>query len=336
MCRALEVSRAGYYAWRGRKPSAREKESERLVGQIKVAQVKSRGIYGSPKIHRKLRRDGERVSRKRVARLIKEQGIAVRRVKKSRRTTDSRHSLPVADNVLARQFRAEHPDEVWTSDITYVWTQEGWLYLVVFLDLYSRLVVGWAVSESLETEFVERAFLQGQARRGRAVSPLVHSDRGSQYASAAFRKRVPAWGCTQSMSRKGNCWDNAVTESFFGNLKSEMVHHERFATKRAAAAQLFDYIEVFYNRMRIHSASDYYAPAEYEARDLRAVERGGVRLADSIISVSTKRGEIQLTHDSTIVILSKSATIPSTPFVSSTSRSTCGPAVSLTPLLLTV
>jgi transposase InsO family protein len=122
------------------------------------------------------------------------------------------------------------------------------------------------VSESLETEFVERAFLQGQTRRGQAVSPLVHSDRGSQYASAAFRERLSAWGCAQSMSRKGNCWDNAVTESFFGNLKSEMVHHERFATKRAATDQLFDYIEVFYNRMRIHSATDYFAPAEYEAR----------------------------------------------------------------------
>jgi len=161
---------------------------------------------------------------------------------------------------------ATRPDAVWTSDITYVWTEEGWLYLVVFLDLYSRLVVGWAVSESLETEFVERAFLQGQARRGQAVSPLVHSDRGSQYASAAFRERLSAWGCSQSMSRKGDCWDNAVTESFFGNLKNEMVRHERFATKRAATDQLFDYIEVFYNRSRIHSATDYSAPAEYEAR----------------------------------------------------------------------
>lgn len=180
MCRALEVSAAGYYRWRGRKPSAREKKNERLVEQIKAAHAQSRGNYGSPKIHQKLRRDGERVSRKRVARLMKAHGIEAKRVKKSRRTTDSRHSLPVAQNVLARQLRAARPDEVWASDITYVWTAEGWLYLVVFLDLYSRLVVGWAVSESLETRFVERAFLQGQARRGQAVSPLVHSDRGSQ------------------------------------------------------------------------------------------------------------------------------------------------------------
>lgn len=266
MCRALEVSPAGYYRWRTRKPSQREKENERLVEQIRSAHVESRGIYGSPKIYRKLRREGEAVNHKRVARLVRENGIKAKRVKKSRRTTDSRHGLPVTENVLARQFRATRPDEVWTSDITYVWTAEGWLYLVVFLDLYSRLVVGWAVSESLEVRFVERAFLQGQARRGGVVSPLVHSDRGSQYASAAFREKLVAWGCRQSMSRKGNCWDNAVTESFFGNLKNEMVHHERFKTRRAATDQLFDYIEVFYNRMRIHSASNYFAPAEYEAR----------------------------------------------------------------------
>jgi putative transposase len=176
MCRALGVSPAGYYRWRGRKPSARATEDERLVEQIKSAHAASRGNYGSTKIYRKLRRDGERVSRKRVARLMREHGLKARRVKKSRRTTDSRHSLPVAENVLARQFRTERPDEVWTSDITYVWTAEGWLYLVVFLDLYARLVVGWAVSESLASEFVEQAFLQGQSRRGGAVSPLVHSD----------------------------------------------------------------------------------------------------------------------------------------------------------------
>ena len=173
--------------------------------------------------------------------------------------------MPVAENVLARDFKATRPDAVWTSDITYVWTAEGWLYLVVFLDLYSRLVVGWAVSESLETGFVERAFLQGQSRRGGPVSPLIHSDRGCQYASTAFREKLVAWGCAQSMSRKGNCWDNAVTESFFGNLKSEMIHHEHFATRQEAKNKLFDYIEVFYNRMRIHSASDYFAPTEYEA-----------------------------------------------------------------------
>ena len=266
MCRALEVGASGYYGWRGHKPSERDGENERLLEKIKAAHAASRGIYGSPKIYRCLRRDGERVNHKRVARLMKEGGMRARRAKKSKRTTDSRHDLPVADNVLARQFRAGRPDEVWASDITYVWTAEGWLYLAVFLDLYSRLVVGWAVSQDLSTEFVETAFMQGQARRGETVSPLIHSDRGSQYASAAFRGRLSARGCAQSMSRKGNCWDNAVTESFFGVLKAEMVHHERFATRQEARDKLFDYIEVFYNRTRIHSAAEYLAPAEYEAR----------------------------------------------------------------------
>jgi transposase InsO family protein len=266
MCRALEVSPAGYYGWRGRKPSARDDEDERLLEKIKAAHAESRGIYGSPKIHRKLRRDGEAVSHKRVARLMREHGIRAKRVKRYKRTTDSRHCSPVAENVLGREFSTARPDEVWASDITYIWTSEGWLYLVVFLDLYSRLVVGWAVSEDLSTEFVEAAFMQGQRRRGAAVSPLIHSDRGSQYASAAFRERLSAWGCIRSMSRKANCWDNAVTESFFGVLKAEMIHHERFATRQEARDKLFDYIEVFYNRVRIHSAAGYFAPAEYEAR----------------------------------------------------------------------
>jgi putative transposase len=266
MCRVLEVGAAGYYRWRRRKPSRRAEENELLLEKIKATHARSRSTYGSPKIHRCLRRAGERVNHKRVERLMKEHGLRAKRARRSKRTTDSRHTMPVAENVLGRNFTATRPDEVWTSDITYVWTAEGWLYLVVFLDLYSRLVVGWAVSESLTTDFVEQAFLQGQARRGGAVAPLVHSDRGCQYASRAFREKLAVWDCRQSMSRKGNCWDNAVTESFFGNIKSEMIHHEQFATRQEARDKLFDYIEVFYNRMRIHSASEYFAPAEYEAR----------------------------------------------------------------------
>jgi transposase InsO family protein len=176
MCRALEVSPAGFYRWRGRQPSQRATENERLVEQIKSAHAARHGIYGSPKIYQKLRRDGATVNHKRVERLLKEQCSKAKRVKKSGRRTDSRHSLPVAESVLAREFTATRPDEVWTSDITQVWTEEGWLYLVVLLDLYSRLVVGWAASESLEAGFVEQAFRQGQSRRGQAVSPPVHSD----------------------------------------------------------------------------------------------------------------------------------------------------------------
>lgn len=266
MCRAFSLNPSGYYAWRRSKPSPRVAENARLLTQIKAIAAEGRGHYGSPKVVRRLRRDGEAVNHKRVERLMRENGICAKRVKKFVRTTDSRHSLPVAENVLARRFSAARPDQVWTSDITYVWTDEGWLYLVVFLDLYSRLVVGWAVSASLETEFVAQAFVQGQRRRGHGVSPLVHSDRGSQYASSAFRERLAAWGCSQSMSRRANCWDNAVTESFFGLLKSELVHHERFRTRQEAKDKIFDYIEVFYNRSRIHSAAGYFAPAEYEAR----------------------------------------------------------------------
>jgi len=266
MCRVLGVRTSSYYAGRRRKPSSSAEANELLGEKLKAIHDESRRTYGSPKVYRKLRHDGELVNHKRVARLMRDHGIKAKKAKKFPRTTDSRHSLPVADNVLARNFQALRPDEVWTSDITYIWTDEGWLYLVVFLDLYSRLGVGWAVSESLETEFVEVAFLQAQCRRGSAVSPLVHSDRGSQYASAAFKARLTAWDWRQSMSRKGNCWDNAVTESFFGILKNELVHHERFGTRPEAKDKLFDYIEVFYNRSRIHSASDHFAPGEYEAR----------------------------------------------------------------------
>jgi putative transposase len=265
MSRALDVSVAGYYRWRKRPPSARARENERLLTKITAIHAASRATYGSPKIYRRLRQQGEAVNHKRVARLMREHAIRAKRVEKFRAaTTDSRHSLPVAENVLDRKFTAAAPNQVWTSDITYLGTAEGWLYLVVFLDLYSRLVVGWAVSEHLTVGFVEQAFGQAQHRRGQAVSPLVHTDRGSQYASHSFRARLAAWNCQQSMSRRGNCWDNAVTESFFGVLKAEL--GDRFETRQQASDQLFDYIEVFYNRQRMHSASGYLAPAEYEAR----------------------------------------------------------------------
>jgi putative transposase len=266
ICHALSVSASGYYCWRHRKPSARSTENARLSGQIKELHAQSRMTYGSPKVYRKLRQQGEVVNHKRVERLMREHGLRARRARKFKRTTHSRHHLPVAEKLLDRHFQVARPDAVWVSDITYVWTAEGWLYLAVFLDLYSRLVVGWAVSDQLTSKFVEEAFLLGQHRRGQAVSPLVHSDRGSQYASASFRERLKVWSCQQSMSRKGNCWDNAVAESFFGNLKCEMVDGEQFVTRQEAKDRLFDYIEVFYNRARIHSAAGYLAPAEYEAR----------------------------------------------------------------------
>lgn len=266
MCRVLEVSESGYYRWRTSSISKRACENEILLEKIKEIHKKSRMNYGCPKIYQALRKSGEVVNYKRVERLMRVNGIRAKRARKFRVTTTSKHKLAVADNLLERNFKVTKPDEVWTSDITYISTSEGWLYLVVFLDLYSRLVVGWTASESLTSEFVARAFLIAQQRRGEMVSPLVHSDRGSQYASVDFREKLLAWNCQQSMSRKGDCWDNAVSESFFSVLKTELVHHERFVTRQEAKDKLFDYIEVFYNRSRIHSATEYLSPMEYEQR----------------------------------------------------------------------
>lgn len=196
---------------------------------------------------------------------MRENSIRAKRVKKFKVTTNSRHNEPVADNVLARAFRVSKPDLVWVSDVTYIWTDEGWLYLAIFLDLFSRMIVGWSMSERMTSELVVDAFLMGQQRRG-GVCPMIHSDRGSQYASTAFRERLEAWKCQQSMSRKGNCWDNAVAESFFSALKLELVQEKRFNKRQEAVDEVFDYIEVFYNRSRIHSANEYLSPVEYEER----------------------------------------------------------------------
>lgn len=266
MCRVLEVTPSGYYAWR-RAPEGRVWERNRsLLSRIERIHAESRGTYGSPKVTRKLRRDGEEVNHKRVERLMQAHGIRSKRARKYKATTDSSHSLPVAENVLARNFSQEVPDAVWCGDLTYVHTEEGWLYLAVFIDLYSRLVVGWAGGERMTAELVLRALDMGLMRRGERVSPLIHTDRGSQYASSEFRARLSTLLCQQSMSRKGNCWDNSVAESFFATLKLELIHGRRFATRKDATDQIFEYIEIFYNRTRIHSAADYLSPAEFEMR----------------------------------------------------------------------
>jgi putative transposase len=270
MCRVLEVSASGYYAWRSRPQSERARYNDQLIGKIRLIHRQSRQNYGSPKVYRRLRQDGEECNHKRVERLMRENSLRAKRVKKFKVTTDSRHSEPVADNLLDRAFKVSGPDKVWVSDITYIWTDEGWLYLAVFLDLFSRMVVGWSMSERMTSELVLAGFEMGQHRRGGGVSPMVHSDRGSQYASASFRGRLEASSCRQSMSRKGNCWDNAVAESFFSALKLELVQDNRFSRRQEAADQVFDYIEDFYNRSRIHSASGYLSPVEYEERFKRA------------------------------------------------------------------
>ena len=266
MCRVLEVSVSGYYGWFGRRKSKRAQENERLLTMIQAIHKESRQNYGSPKVYRRLRKLGEACNHKRVERLMRDNAIKSKRVKKFKVTTDSRHNGPVAENVLGRNFSVTEADKDWVTDITYLWTGEGWLYLAIFLDLFSRMVVGWSMSERITSELVVAAFEMGHRRRARAVSPLVHSDRGSQYASTRFREKLAAYGCSQSMSRRGNFWDNAVAERFFSGLKLETGANEEFPSRQQASDRVFEYIEVFYNRSRIHSATGYLSPAEYEEK----------------------------------------------------------------------
>jgi putative transposase len=264
MCRVFEVSRSGYYSWRCRPPSRRAMENRRLDAHIKVVFAQNKGRYGSPKITDQLREQGLAVGKNRVARRMKAAGLRSIVRRKYRPTTDSKHSHPVAENLLQRNFTATGPDKVWVSDITYISTERGWLYLTVFLDLFSRMVVGWALSSSLSAEMVVTALYRGIRHRRPAAGLVIHSDRGVQYACKDFRQVLEKHQFLQSMSRKGDCWDNAVAESFFGILKSELIHHERFRGPQDTLKALFEYIEVFYNRKRKHSTLGYQTPAQYE------------------------------------------------------------------------
>jgi len=264
MCRVLEVSTAGYYAWSKRRPSRRQVANQRLVMAIRDIHAGSRRTYGAPRVRAELVARGEAVGKNRVARLMRQEGIQARRKRKFRRTTDSKHALPVAPNVLQRDFEADAPNEAWVTDITYVWTLEGWLYLAAILDLFSRRVVGWAMSTSLDRGLALDALQM--ALQGRQPPPglVHHSDRGCQYASHDYRAVLDAHGIVCSMSRKGDCWDNAVAESFFGSLKAELLNDMDFATRAEARSAIFDYIEVFYNRRRRHSYLGFLSPADYE------------------------------------------------------------------------
>ena len=266
MCRALAVSAAGYYAWRTRPESTRAADTRTLLSAIRVIHQESRQTYGSPSIWDALIKRGHGVGEHRVARLMRVEGIRAKTVKKWRATTQSTHRLPVATNTLNRQFTVTHPNRVWAGDITYVWTTEGWLYLAVLLDLYSRLVIGWAMGHRLTVELAEQALTMALANRTPRAGLLHHSDRGSQYAATSYQQVLTTHGMIPSMSRKGNCWDNACVESFFGTLKRELVYHRHYATREDATQDIFEYIEVFYNRTRRHSTLGYDSPAEYEAR----------------------------------------------------------------------
>jgi len=264
LCRVLELSRSGYHKWAKAKPSQRKRENSRLAAEIRGIHRTSRERYGSPRIHAELTARGKLVGKKRVARIMRENGIKARPKRKFRLTTDSAHALPVAPNLLDRNFSASAPNQAWVGDITYVWTLEGWMYLAVLIDLHSRAVVGWALSERMTRQLVLDALAMAIARRRPGSDLLHHTDRGSQYASAEYRAALQAHGIVCSMSRKGNCWDNAVAESFFATLKKELVHEMVFFSRAIARAHLFEFIEVFYNRQRRHSALNYMTPAYFE------------------------------------------------------------------------
>jgi transposase InsO family protein len=266
LCTVLGVSRAGYYAWAARQMSARAIADAQLAVAIAATHARSRGTYGSPRIHADLRARGVRVGRKRVERLMRAGGIVARRKRRFRRTTDSHHAHPIAPNVLARRFHMTHPNTVWVTDVTYVWTLEGWLYLAAILDLCSRRVVGWAMSAVNDRHLALAALRQALCTRRPPAGLLHHSDRGSPYASADYRGELAAYGHVASMSRRGDCWDNAVAESFFATLKGELLDHETYATRAAARAAVDDYIDNFYNPQRRHSALGYMSPMEFELR----------------------------------------------------------------------
>jgi len=266
MCEVLNVSASGYYDWVDRPESARAQENRRLVTQIRCFHQASKAIYGSPRIHEDLLESGERVGVNRVARLMRHENIQSKVAKKFIVTTESKHSLPAAPDRLKRQFRTDQPDQAWVSDTTFIPTRQGWLFLAVILDLYSRQVIGWAMDNHNNSQLVSDALTMAIWRRGQSKDVIVHSDRGVTYASRDYQKLLARHQLLCSMSRKGECLDNAVAESFFSSLKTELVDHEDYHTKSEAKQSLFEYIEVFYNRRRRHSYLGYISPVEYERR----------------------------------------------------------------------
>jgi putative transposase len=264
LCSVLGVSRAGFYAARRRPVPARRREDQQLAVHVAAAHAASRGRYGSPRVYRELQAQGHEVGRHRVARLMREQGLRARDKRRFQRTTDSRHELPVAANVLDRQFTATMPNTAWVSDITYLWTREGWLYLVVILDLFSRRIVGWALHDRITRQLALNALAMALQHRQPRPGLVHHSDRGSQYASSDYQTLLAAHGVVCSMSRRGNCWDNAVAESFFSTLKIELVHDADWATHVEAYAAVAEYLEIFYNRQRRHSALGHISPVAFE------------------------------------------------------------------------
>lgn len=267
LCWVLQVSPSGYYDWAQRQstPSGRACEDQALVQQIQAIHQSSRATYGSPRIQRKLRESGRCHSRRRIHRLMRQAGISGRQRRRYRlRTTDSNHEHPIAPNHLLVAPPVSGPNQVWVADVTYIDTQEGWLFLAAILDLYSRKVVGWAMSEHNDTSLVLAALTMALAQRRPPASLLFHSDQGAPYASGPYRQALARAGLQASMSRKGNCYDNAVMESFWSTLKLELIYRHTLLTRAQTRAQIFDYIEIFYNRQRIHSSLAYLSPVDFE------------------------------------------------------------------------
>ncbi len=264
MCRVLKVSRTAYYRWLIRPVSQHRAQDEIIKEQIMKIYQQSRKTYGSPRIHRKLDKQGIHCGRKRVERLMREAGIQAIQKRKFRVTTDSNHNLPVAENILNRNFDAGAPNMLWATDITYVNTDEGWLYLATVMDLYSRKIVGYSLQPYITRELVIEAMKMAINNRHPGRGLIAHSDRGSQYASYDYQRLLWQNGIICSMSRKGNCWDNSPAESFFKTLKTELVYHRRYKMRAEAKLEIFEYIEVFYNRFRLHSAIGYETPEEFE------------------------------------------------------------------------
>ena len=264
LCRVLRVSTSGYYAWLKRPESARQRANQVLLRRIEVVHERSRKTYGRRRIHAQLRRQGVVCSRNRVARLMRQNGLCGLRRRRFKATTNSRHSLPVAKNLLSRNFTAAAPDQVWVSDITYLGCEEGWEYLATVMDLYSRRIVGWAMQSSLDRSLTLNALKMAITQRRPGPGLIHHSDRGVQYACGDYQTALNQHQMIPSMSRKGDCWDNAPKESFFGTLKGELGLHDLRPPREEAHRKVFEYIEVFYNRQRLHSSLGYRAPVEFE------------------------------------------------------------------------
>ena len=264
MCEVLQVSRAGFYAWRKRPASTRSRDDKRLAVEITSIHVEHKGRYGSPRIQLELRDRGFDTGRQRITRLMRQEDLWWRKTKRFRTTTDSDHAMPLAPNVLDRCFQTSSPDTAWVGDITYIWTDEGWLYLAAILDVFSRRVIGWAIGERITAKLALDALRMALSRRQPPYGLVHHSDRGSQYASLEYRAELAANGIVCSMSRKGNCWDNAVAESFFATLKGELVDDAEWATRTEARQEIFEYLEVYYNGKRRHSTLGFISPVAFE------------------------------------------------------------------------